>query len=253
LHAFQTLKKSALPKYFFVEHKLVGGADGSGEGSRLHGITQRIAPAHKHSNSSIFQLPVDVPASASASNLVAQVRKNHLNMVSNCGRPGLTDTPSGAKALACSTLPALAPVQKSVTARRPFAGEWAPESSTVLSWGFGNWPDADNEALPLSVGLISCRATNYTAKTSQLKQQGQSQSIKTHPSLPVINQDGAGLHEGREVGLARQATPPRHVVEAAADAIEQRYIVAGANAALPRGAIFRVPILVFLVQKILQD
>jgi hypothetical protein len=68
------LKQSALPKYFFVEHKLVGGADGSGEGSRLHGITQRIAPAHKHSNSNVFQLPVDVPASALASNLAAQVQ-----------------------------------------------------------------------------------------------------------------------------------------------------------------------------------
>ena len=174
-------------------------------------------------------------------------------MVSNCGRPGLTDTPSGAKALACSTLPALAPVQKSVTARRPFVGEWLPESSTFLSLCFRNWPDTDNDALPLSVGLITCRATIIPPKRAKLKQQGQIQSIKTHPSLPVINQDGAGLHESREVGLARQATPPRHVVEAAADAIEQRYIVAGANAALPRGTVFRVPILVFLVQKILQD
>jgi hypothetical protein len=186
------LKQLALPKYFFVEHKLVGRADRSGEGSRLHGITQRIAPAHKHSNSSVFQLPVDVPASALASNLAAQVqvqarckcRKNHLNMVSNCGRPGLTVTPSGAKALACSTLPALAPVQKSVTARRPFAVERASESSTVLSWGFGNWPDADDEALPLSVGLITCRATNYPAKTSQT-QTARAKSI--HQNAPFAS------------------------------------------------------------------
>jgi hypothetical protein len=55
-----------LPKYFFVENKLVSGfAAGLGvEHGCFHTVAQRVAPAHKHADASIGQLPVNVPARA---------------------------------------------------------------------------------------------------------------------------------------------------------------------------------------------
>ena len=111
---------TTLTKDFFVENKFVSRAHRGGDGS-FHRITQRISPAHEHADTTWgLQLPVNVPARNNQQKMTQTACSwPHLNMLSKRGRPGLTDTPGAARALAAVICSCLAPVQNKVIPRKP--------------------------------------------------------------------------------------------------------------------------------------
>jgi hypothetical protein len=143
-----------LTKDFLVENKFVPGAHRGGDGS-FHRVTQGISPAHEHADATWgLELPVYVPARKNQQNGLNQRAyiRAHLNMLSKRGRPGLTDTPGAAIALAAVICSCLAPVQNKVIPRKPLVKSTAilallrPDRETAV---------ASADAKPALEGRIS--------------------------------------------------------------------------------------------------